>query len=1026
MCLKRIDAMNGRKFIFGVLTFFCAAGAAFANLAEGFANPFGKVRTACYWYWLSGHISAEGARKDIAAMAKGGIDRAFLGDVGAGDCGQGPVRTFTPAWTNALAAAFDEAVKRDVEIGLFNSPGWSQSGGPWIDADRSMRRFAVRTKVVRAGERADVAVPDCGDLSEYRDVVRLAYPLPEGTDAELVAGTNGLFASQSPFIARSLTVELAKPPVKGTVTLEAQDASGAWTRVAAKAFAREKTSLNTGFWPNAPVTLTFAAVTSRHFRVSAPQGVARVVLHAAPNLADVYEKTFAKMLEQPLPRWNDYRWSDEIAAETGLALDPKRMRTVTPDWTPESGTWLVARIGAAPTRVKNAAAVPEATGYETDKMSEDHIRYHLASYLKGLLEHIPHAKEAVKFAVLDSYEVGGQNYTDDFRARFQAAMGYDPQPYYPAFAGVAVGSREMSDRFLWDVRRFVADAVAYSYVGGLRKTCHELGLRTWLECYGHWGFCGEFLQYGGQSDCVAGEFWSEGELGDIENRAASSCAHIYGKKEVWSESDTCSNRPLARGPVELKERTDRFFAEGVNATLLHLYAHQPDDRAPGILAWFGNEFNRHNTWFEHFDIFTGYLKRCSFMLQQGLDVADIAYFIGEDVPRMTGAADPQPPKGRQYDFINAEVLMRDAFVDEKGRLALPHGTRYEVLVLPKLETMRPAFLEKLTQLVRAGLTVVAPMKPTRSPSLAGWPTADARVRELADALWGTPGGIDPALTLEAALARRGSVADFLVHGDAKLVYSHRRDEATDTDIYFVANQSWTPCTNIVVSFRATDRMPEIWDPQTGERRAAWVADLLTERGCPDTAIGLNLAMLESVFVVFRPPVESAADPEPLAASSSVELPGPWTVSFQSDALHRGPKEPLVVEKPFDLSKSTNDCVRFYSGKIVYRTTFVADEPAACRYLSLGDVQVTAKVRVNGKDAGGVCFAPFRVPVAGLVKKGVNELEVEVCNLWVNRLVGDAALPPEERPTWAARPTYGAQTPLRMSGLIGPVTLGFER
>ena len=93
---------------------------------------------------------------------------------------------------------------------------------------------------------------------------------------------------------------------------------------------------------------------------------------------------------------------------------------------------------------------------------------------------------------------------------------------------------------------------------------------------------------------IATEYWSEGSLGDIENRAASSCGHIYGKRQIWCESNTCGGRPFARGPKDMKVRTDRFFAEGINSSLLHLYVHQPDERAPGFIAWFGNEFNRHN------------------------------------------------------------------------------------------------------------------------------------------------------------------------------------------------------------------------------------------------------------------------------------------------------------------------------------------------------------------------------------------------------------------------------------------------
>jgi len=182
---------------------------------------------------------------------------------------------------------------------------------------------------------------------------------------------------------------------------------------------------------------------------------------------------------------------------------------------------------------------------------------------------------------------------------FIKQYGYDPVPYIPVLQGVVVGSEDQSDRFLWDLRRLIADKVSYEYVGGLRDVSHQHGLTTWLENYGHWGFPGEFLQYGGQSDEVAGEFWSTGDLGDIENKIASSCGHIYGKPKVWAESFTCGGPDFTYYPGGIKQRGDRFFTEGINSTLLHLYIEQPDERVPGINAPFCTEFNRHNTWFSN-------------------------------------------------------------------------------------------------------------------------------------------------------------------------------------------------------------------------------------------------------------------------------------------------------------------------------------------------------------------------------------------------------------------------------------------
>lgn len=368
--------------------------------------------------------------------------------------------------------------------------------------------------------------------------------------------------------------------------------------------------------------------------------------------------------------------------DASLTVEPNRVLDISSfltgdnlEWDVPAGDWVVMRMGMRPTGVKNSPADPEATGLETDKMSRKHVAAHFEALMGEICRRIPEAdRRSWKVVVQDSYETGGQNFTDDFLESFRQRYGYDALPFLPAYEGYVVESRDRTDRFLWDMRRLVADRIAYDYVGGLRDISHKYGLRTWLENYGHWGFPGEFLQYGGQSDEIGGEFWSFGELGNIENRAASSCGHIYGKNKISAESFTSGGRPFECYPATMKQRGDRFFTEGVNNTLLHVYISQPSDgRVPGVNAFFSSEFNRLNTWYSQLDLFTSYLKRVNYMLQQGLNVADVAYFIGEDTPKMTGITEPALPKGFQFDYINAEVIERDLFVKD-GLLTLPHGT----------------------------------------------------------------------------------------------------------------------------------------------------------------------------------------------------------------------------------------------------------------------------------------------------------------------------------------------------------------
>ena len=1032
----------------------------YAELAETFGSPYGKVQTGCYWYWLCGNISSDGAAKDIEAMKRAGIDRAYIADIGKIDTlKRGPVDTFSPEWRDAFQTAFRRASELGVEIGLFNCPGWSMAGGPWVKPEQSMRRIVSRSLVVE-GPKNGVALPPFGSVQHVRDLFAVAYLMPDGFGGRIERKGVSIddakpksveLESESAFRAQSAELLLASGEIAGTLVVEADD-RGTWRRLCETPFSRTFHAIGTGFAPFAPITFSFPATTARKFRLTVVPDkkrkatFSRVAVLGEPLVAMAAEKSLAKMHETSLPMWKEYKWPVEAECAKGTALDPAKAVVlhdkVAPNgdlhWNVPEGKWIIYRFGEAPTGAKNNPVNPGASGYETDKMSRRHIASHFDAFIGKMLDETPvQHRKAIGYAVMDSYEVGGQNFTDGFAEKFRASFGYDPSPYLPAVYGMSVSSRADSDRFLWDLRRFVADEVAYSFVGGLRTAANARGMETWLENYGHWGFPGEFLQYGGQSDEVSGEFWCEGDLGSIENRAASSCAHTYGKRLVWAESNTCVFRPLQRGPMDLKQRTDRFFAEGINATILHFYAHQPDDRKPGVFEGFGNEFHRNNTWFEHLDVFTGYLKRCGWMLRQGLNVADVAYFIGEDAPCMTGVCDPALPPGRQFDYINAEVLEETADVDEKGRIVLPHGTAYEVLVLPKLETMRPGMAECIERLVNAGAFVLGP-KPKRSPSLAGQPQSDEKVKEIADRLWGGVDGdkikfarrgkgmIAWNMALEDALKMRGSEPDAVFDAKSKLAYAHRT--MPNAEIYFVSNQSGSEIPLVDVSFRdGKSRAPELWDAATGARRAAkWRKDGAR------TAVTLSLAKHESVFVVF--PAESQcggakAQSDSRCASGAtreMNIAGPWTVLFESDALHRGPKEPVVLDNLIDLSTSSDPAVKFYSGRITYKTKFSLPRTASSIpspspiTLSIGNVAVTAKVEVNGKYAGGVCFAPYRLDIAPFAREGENELEIEVCNLWVNRLAGDEGL--ENRPTWASCRYWGQPPPLPKSGLLGPVCI----
>lgn len=669
----------------------------------------------------------------------------------------------------------------------------------------------------------------------------------------------------------------------------------------------------------------------------------------------------------------------------------------------------------------NTPATPEATGLEVDKMSKKHLSAHFDAYMGEILRRVPEAdRKSLKVAVQDSYETGSQNWTDDMLERFKKVYGYDPLPYLPALYGKVVGNEDVSSRFLWDLRRLIADGVSYDYVGGLRDICHQHGLTTWLENYGHWGFPGEFLQYGGQSDEISGEFWSFGDLGVIENRCASSCGHIYGKKRVWAESCTSGGPNFTHYPGNMKARIDRFFSEGINASLLHLYIHQPyEDRNPGVSAWFGNDFHRKNTWFSQMDLFTDYLRRSNFLLQQGLYVADVAYFIGEDAPKMAGSIDPQLPTGYSFDFINAEVLLTRATVKD-GCLTLPDGMKYRLLVLPNQKSMRPEVLKKISELVQAGLAVYGDA-PEYSPSLSGYPEVDKEVQRIGKDLfttdnYGTGKVFHRGVGLQEVLDKLNIRPDFFCKTNAPVLFIHRT--LPDAEIYFLSNQLDKKIT-FYGEFRVSQELsPELWNAATGEIRR--LSDF--ENTGDHTALQMELEGNESVFLVFRKNDKATEKKNNFPVKETVySVDTPWKVIFEAGK--RGPEAPVVWFQLTDWMNSENDSIKYFSGQAVYETVFTLEElPQKSLYLDLGHVMVMAKVTLNGQYVGGVWTFPYRLNVTEYLKKGENKLEITVVNNWQNRLIGDQHLPEDQRPTWTTINPWKADSPLQSSGLLGPVEI----
>ena len=413
------------------------------------------------------------------------------------------------------------------------------------------------------------------------------------------------------------------------------------------------------------------------------------------------------------------------------------------------------------------------------------------------------------------------------------------------------------------------------------------------------------------------------------------------------------------------------------------------------------------------------------------------YYNGDGAPNLVVPkhVDPALGPGYDYDVCNSEVLLTRVSVRD-GRLVLPDGMSYRILVLPDRRCMPLEILQKVTQLVEAGATVVG-QRPEKDPGLRNYPQCDEQVRELASNLWGEcdgtrvkqrrvgQGRIVWGRSLREVLGENGVAPDFEVGGHDEstfLDFIHRRDG--EADIYFVVNRLDRD-EAVRCIFRVSGRQPELWDPVSGVMREA---PAFTQDG-GRTTVPLEFAPYGSIFVVFRKAIpqdrrgEAAGNSPQL--SRPVELPLAWTVKF---VRRWGGPESIRFEKLYDWTKSDLDGIKYYSGTATYQSekfplpADLAGQSPSAIYLDLGEVRTVARVRLNGTDLGVLWTRPFRVEITRAVQPADNLLEITVTNLWPNRLIGDAALPAEQRFTRTHVTKFTKDMALLPSGLLGPVRL----
>ncbi|MEI8287952.1 MAG: glycosyl hydrolase [Verrucomicrobiota bacterium] len=873
------------------------------SLVEGFVAPPKESRPETWFHLIGGNVSKPGLTADLEAIQGAGLAgiQLFHGS------SRGPawpevnpqIPCLSPAWDDMISHAANECGRLGLRFTMQNCPGWSQSGGPWIKPEESMRHLVWSRLDVTGGKSISTNLAMPGKTREewrnYQEVAVIAFPTPAGDDGQslipMVVCSNrkelawaDLFAAKKgasvkiaaagepawveltfdrPVTLRSLEL----PPVE-KFTLRRNFDPGVTIRIQALSntglveVARREIP-RSNWQDDQPLTLALPETTAPGFRITfenkTPLDFSFLRLSSAARMDDWEGQAgfVLRSLDRSfLPKQDRVAW---VSARRILDLTGKMEASGKLNWQAPAGSWTVLRFGHVNTGAKNGPAPPEATGFECDKLSAKGADASFAGYIGRIsASGGPADGGRLQGMVIDSWECHTQTWTPAMEAEFAARRGYALRLWLPTVAGWVVENPFTSERFLRDWRATISDLLVANYYGRLAALGRERGMRLSFETGPGDVAVGDILQYFGQADIPMCEFWQPNDphWGGLETKPilpAVSAAHIYGKKRVAAEAFTNTKLRWDEYPFMLKHLADLHFSMGLNHLVFHTYTHNPRlNVVPGTSfgGGIGEPFLRGQTWWPYMPHFTDYISRCSYLLEQGQPVADVLWYLGDAVdhkPRQDEAF----PKGYKFDYLNADALLNRITVTN-GLLKTPEGARWKILWLPKNPRLTVATLTRLRDLVKQGATVVG-LPSWQNPTLSGGKNADKQFAALMSDLWGQApaargdrrfgaGRLLWGRELDVTLAQLGIMPD--VTGAGAATWCHR--QADGLDIYFIAADRQAPL-HANFSFRAQGQ-PECWDPLTGASKPVAVYQRQGDR----TIVPLDLSAAGSVFVIFRP------------------------------------------------------------------------------------------------------------------------------------------------------------------------------
>lgn len=515
-----------------------------SNLYKNFQEPPREARPRVWWHWLNGNITKDGIYKDLTWMNQAGIVgfQNFDAGLATPQIVKNRLVYMTPEWKETFQYALHLADSLNFEMTIASSPGWSETGGPWVNEEDAMKKLVWRHIDVEGKKNIQITLPEgfteIGKFQNhkfgapshklYQDIAVIA--IKKAPADKSLAQLNPIITTNC---GSNVTIEqLSNDDLMDYATLTPDKDGYAWIQFE---FKEPQTiqSITSAIWKDTGSdreqiliereilcsqngkdfksvmllpkimeyhrhsiqrTMNIPTTTTKYFRVrikSAAKGkddkchicIPLLILSPVHRVELSAEKSgfaFNRFMNQyETPQSNNASKLDEVVDLTN------KVKNGVLTWDVPEGDWRIFRFGYGLTGSNNGPASPEATGLEVDKMNPEAIRRYYKNYLDSYVDASQGmiGEKGITYILNDSFEAGAQTWTKEMVNEFQKRRGYNLLPWLPALTGIIINSSEETERFLFDWRKTIGEMIAeyhYDLAGNILK---EYKLKRYSESH---------------------------------------------------------------------------------------------------------------------------------------------------------------------------------------------------------------------------------------------------------------------------------------------------------------------------------------------------------------------------------------------------------------------------------------------------------------------------------------------------------------------------------------------------------------